>query len=85
MPCVKLDMNLDFCEISQLHDFPDSGSVLSDADTGSQCGQSDALSSLPPGEQLSFKFSFHWVVFTLLFKRTVLAFTYALPKLHFRC
>ena len=30
--------------------FPDGGSVLSDADTGSQCGQSDALSSLPPGE-----------------------------------
>merc|ERR1719369_1600495 len=27
----------------------DSGSVLSDADTGSQCGQSEALSSLPPG------------------------------------
>merc|ERR1719500_2418928 len=26
----------------------DGGSVLSDADTGSQCGQSDALSSLPP-------------------------------------
>merc|ERR1719300_1374862 len=29
----------------------DGGSVLSDADTGSQCGQSDALSSLPPGAE----------------------------------
>ena len=28
--------------------------MLSDADTGSQCGQSDALSSLPPGKDLSF-------------------------------
>jgi len=29
----------------------DGGSVLSDADTSSQCGQSDALSSLPPGAE----------------------------------
>merc|ERR1719507_2751825 len=29
----------------------DGGSVVSDADTGSQCGQSDALSSLPPGAE----------------------------------
>lgn len=29
----------------------DGGSVLSDADTGSQCGQSEALSSLPPGAE----------------------------------
>ena len=44
--------------------FPDGGSVLSDADTGSQCGQSDALSSLPPGEDLSFRFSLTSFVFT---------------------
>ena len=35
---------------SQVMHFPDGGSVLSDADTSSQCGQSDALSSLPPGD-----------------------------------
>lgn len=29
----------------------DGGSVLSDADTGSQCGQSEAFSSLPPGAE----------------------------------
>ena len=38
--------------------------MLSDADTGSQCGQSDALSSLPPGEDLSFRFALQSVVFT---------------------
>ena len=52
-----------FWEISELQ-FPDGGSVLSDADTGSQCGQSDALSSLPPGEDLSFRFSLTSFVFT---------------------
>lgn len=52
-----------FREISQLQ-FPDGGSVLSDADTGSQCGQSDALSSLPPGEDLSFRFSLTCFEFT---------------------
>ena len=56
-----------------MHDFPDGGSVLSDADTGSQCGQSDALSSLPPGEQLSFNVYLHQIVFTLKARRMFLA------------
>ena len=65
LPCVELfvwifEKSHNNCEFQ----FPDGGSVLSDADTGSQCGQSDALSSLPPGENLLHRLSVKSVLLT---------------------
>ena len=57
--CVPCTLHTAPCILHPVPCPPDGGSVMSDADTGSQCGQSDALSSLPPGETSSLDTKHH--------------------------